>query len=791
MKVALVSFDFGEYCIRLASALSRDAEVLLLLPESQSAPFVSRLDRAVTFRPFDKPRLRQPLAQMRAIRTILRYIREFDPDVVHFQHWHLWFDLALPLLKYPLVLTIHDPTHHVGDRGAEKTPQAIINLGYRRAAQVIVHSRAVRDQVVAQVGVPENSVHVIPHIALGDEQAKSEIKEDDHLILFFGRIWEYKGLEYLIRAEPLITEQVPNARILIAGEGDDFGRYRRMMVHPDRFIVHNDYIGEEQRAEYFRRASVVVLPYVEASQSGVIPVAYTFGKPVVATTVGGLPEMVEDGRTGYLVPPRDERQLADAIVRLVRDKELRRHMGANGKRKLDAECAPAVVARQTLAVYQRAVAGKSHPRISRIPKGLSVSRTENQITLRRFPYPYQAALAICSDIDDTQDTNEFLEIQRFLNTKQTTSMGEGVGLEIGNSFYFYDDQNHFSCFGGDERARGAIRDFISAGYVDCLHSFGDAAVRRDQVLCGLEMLAKLDRTIQVWVNHYGAPSNLSRKFEYMFGECRGDDPNSNLYHANLLLDYGVRFAWLGASTRVIGQSPARPRSYLATVFDPRHPESSALSILKEARKWALGTRGDERFILHRSNQLTRATRLEDGRQIHEFIRYCDHPNDVPQGATSRGLAHVISRRVLDRLKSVGGFTIVYTHLGKNKDCRQVIAPETQAALRHLENEYRAGKIYVTTTSKLLTYYNAFKHLRWTKRNKDGVEIEIDCLDDPVFGRTVPAIRQLEGITFYVPVRQPVRICLGESEVKGIQRNPADETGMESVTIPVTRLVYPY
>jgi glycosyltransferase involved in cell wall biosynthesis len=84
-------------------------------------------------------------------------------------------------------------------------------------------------------------------------------------------------------------------------------------------------------------------------------VAYTFAKPVVATTVGGLPSMVEHGRTGYLVPPRDERALAEAILRLLRDPALRREMGANARRKLDAECGAEAVARQTLAVYRRAL----------------------------------------------------------------------------------------------------------------------------------------------------------------------------------------------------------------------------------------------------------------------------------------------------------------------------------------------------------------------------------------------------------------------------------------------------
>ena len=121
------------------------------------------------------------------------------------------------------------------------------------------------------------------------------------------------------------------------------------------FIVHNEYISHDKRTELFQRASIVALPYIDASQSGVIPVAYTHAKPVVATAVGSLPEMVDHGRTGYVVPPRDEQALADAIVRLLRDKDLRRQLGANGKHKVNTECSPGVVAEQTLAVYQRAI----------------------------------------------------------------------------------------------------------------------------------------------------------------------------------------------------------------------------------------------------------------------------------------------------------------------------------------------------------------------------------------------------------------------------------------------------
>ncbi len=306
MKVAFLSFGFGEYCIVLASALAREAELLLLLPRRLAAPHLSKLDRAVTYQPFSKPRLRQPLRQIRMIYTILQRIKNFGPDVIHFQQGHLWFNLALPLLRrYPVVITIHDVRHHAGDEESQKTPQTIMDFGYHHADQVIVHAKQLKQLVVRRLCIPNEIVHVIPQVGLWHDAVQSQVEEEDHLILFFGRIWEYKGLEYLIRAEPLITAQVPDARIVIAGQGEDFARYRRMMVRPEHFIVHNEYVSDDKRAELFRQASIVVLPYIDASQSAVIPLAYTFAKPVVATRVGGLPEMVDHGRTGYLVPPRD------------------------------------------------------------------------------------------------------------------------------------------------------------------------------------------------------------------------------------------------------------------------------------------------------------------------------------------------------------------------------------------------------------------------------------------------------------------------------------------------------
>lgn len=358
-KIAFVSYDFPEYSIRHVNEMADHAEVLLLLPQHTSREYLSLLDPRVRFEPFHKPRLRQPTRQMVTALTLLRRIHRFLPDVVHFQNGHMYFNLAMPLLKkFPLVITIHDAQQHLGDHESGYTPQGIMDFGFRRADRVIVHGRSLVEIVVEKFGFEPSHIHVLPHIAIGNTQTPLPISDDGQAILFFGRIWQYKGLEYLVRAMPQVNAEFPAARCIIAGRGEDLELYRQWMDDPDVFEIHNDWISDELRSQLFASCSMVVLPYIEASQSGVIPIAYAFEKPVIATLVGGLPDMIEHGQTGLLVPPRDVVRLAEAICQLLRDRAARVAMGRAGKRKLVDQCAPSVVVPQTLEVYRQAIADR-------------------------------------------------------------------------------------------------------------------------------------------------------------------------------------------------------------------------------------------------------------------------------------------------------------------------------------------------------------------------------------------------------------------------------------------------
>jgi len=406
---------------------------------------------------------------------------------------------------------------------------------------------------------------------------------------------------------------------------------------------------------------------------------------------------------------------------------------------------------------------------------------KGKVALRKFPYPYKAAMTISSDIDGTTTKEEFLEIQKFLNTKERTSMGEGVGLEIGNSFMMYAPPTcAFSYFSGNPSNAQIIQKFIKTGQIDFMHSYGEkAAFTRQDTIKAIEELSKNGYKVDVWVDHAKTPDNLGD--DTTFG--LGDHPHSTAYHSDLTLAYGIKFVWLGRITMITGQSVPITLKTFSSIYDSYHPIPSLINMGKEFAKNVLAVWGNKKYAMHKSYDFIRIAKLDDGQKVYEFLRFDNYWKGIATGATSKRLAYVISKRTLDRLKEVGGYMIVYTHLGKNSDCSQVIAKETQIALRELANEYERGNIYVTTTSKLLNYYLNHKYLNWSYETKgDEIIITISNVQDPVFGSFIPTIQDLQGITFYVPHKYKTRIYINDKEIVNIRKNPPDSKDRESITI---------
>ena len=144
------------------------------------------------------------------------------------------------------------------------------------------------------------------------------IDSNQPTLLFFGFVRPYKGLEYLIQALPLVQSKI-KVHLLVVGEfwssPEFYQRYAQEYGVEDAITFVNRYVPDEELGPYFDIADVVVLPYIAATQSAVVQLAFGFGKPVITTRVGGLHEVVQDGVNGLVVPPQDEVALAAAIIR--------------------------------------------------------------------------------------------------------------------------------------------------------------------------------------------------------------------------------------------------------------------------------------------------------------------------------------------------------------------------------------------------------------------------------------------------------------------------------------------
>ncbi len=255
---------------------------------------------------------------------LYRAIASTRPDVIHLNSSHPLLLVTLPLLarKYNIVATIHDATSHPGtDKNLRKHLERQVVV--RHAKYFFVHRDVIRTQFLELNPVIDKAqVLITPH---GDydffnNTNSDTATEETATLLFFGRISIYKGLIHLVEAVALIREKHPYLKVIIAGSGDP-GKQVQQALQDDIYEVHNRFIDDDEIAPFFNRASILVLPYIEASESGVIQIGKAFNKPTISTQVGGIPEAVIDGKTGVIVPPEDSQALADAIDTLLSDKD--------------------------------------------------------------------------------------------------------------------------------------------------------------------------------------------------------------------------------------------------------------------------------------------------------------------------------------------------------------------------------------------------------------------------------------------------------------------------------------
>lgn len=232
--------------------------------------------------------------------------------------WSLPYLVVLALL--PRTTRVILQCHNVGDKEPAAWKRWLTNLVLRRGDVLVVHARSEAADAERRLkgSRPVIATYLPVHEMGGPPQtrdvARARLGVDGHVALCFGHVRPYKGLDLALRAWRLLRSEVT---LLVAGEvwWKQEEEYRALAKGLKNVRLEFRYIPDDEIATYFAAADVVLAPYRIEAQSGVALTSFHFGRPVIASTVGGLPEVVEDGRNGFLIPPNDPVALAAAVDR--------------------------------------------------------------------------------------------------------------------------------------------------------------------------------------------------------------------------------------------------------------------------------------------------------------------------------------------------------------------------------------------------------------------------------------------------------------------------------------------
>lgn len=265
----------------------------------------------------------------------IQLVESIKPDVIHHIGWP-------SICEYPIqkkygnkfLITVHDPIPHIINiksklfRCFRRMTKNLVNH------YVLLNSR-LTNEFVSYYGINESKVH---YSRLGNFDVIKAYDDrsivDGKYLLFFGRVSPYKGVEYLLEAFETLKSRYPSIKLVLAGSGKyhfDITPFQ----NDSQIVFINRYITNEELASLIRNCLFVICPYVSATQSGVVASAFALNKPVLGTRVGGLPDMIQDGKTGILVKERDAEALSNAIIKLLSDTALLDKMAENIRSEAD------------------------------------------------------------------------------------------------------------------------------------------------------------------------------------------------------------------------------------------------------------------------------------------------------------------------------------------------------------------------------------------------------------------------------------------------------------------------
>ena len=271
---------------------------------------------------------------------LIRYAATAKPKIFHIL-WNNKFEvfdrtlltLFLRLLGKRIVLTVHNVNAAKRDSKDTRLNRLTLRIQYGLADRIFVHAERLKLELSREFSVPETRVTVIPFginnavpstsLSRSEARQRLGIEDGKKAILFFGRITRYKGLEYLVTAFQQLLARHDDYQLIVAGRPEnDYQRYWNAIqgrVQEDagkgRVLLRAVHIPDDETELYFKAADVLVLPYTQVYQSGILFLGYSFGLPILAADVGSLKDEILEGKTGFVFRPEDSVDLATTIER--------------------------------------------------------------------------------------------------------------------------------------------------------------------------------------------------------------------------------------------------------------------------------------------------------------------------------------------------------------------------------------------------------------------------------------------------------------------------------------------
>lgn len=257
----------------------------------------------------------------------VRKIRRLKPDFIILQWWHPYFMpcycvMSSLLRKIPKIFICHNVVPHETFPGAS----LLTRLALKNGNGFVVHSgtdkrdlmKLLPDAVCHQTVLPTYNAFKLQGLSRQEGRKLLNIESGTKVLLFFGLVRKYKGLDFLIRALPAVCDNLDHVQLYIVGDFGDMREHYQSLIESEgvaqNIVIKDGYLPDKEVEPYFAACNLVVLPYISATQSAIVQVAFGFEKPVIVTDVGGLPDVVTNGKTGYIVESQNARQIAEAVI---------------------------------------------------------------------------------------------------------------------------------------------------------------------------------------------------------------------------------------------------------------------------------------------------------------------------------------------------------------------------------------------------------------------------------------------------------------------------------------------